>query len=124
MGFGHRVYKNYDPRAEIIRKTCHEVLAKLGDPTNPMFELALALEEAALKDEYFVKRNLYPNVDFYSGLIYKALGIPSNMFTVMFAIARTVGWVAQWMEMIAEPNQRIGRPRQLYTGSEKRDYPT
>jgi len=124
MGFGHRVYKNYDPRAEIIRKTCHEVLAKLGDPTNPMFELALALEEAALKDEYFVKRNLYPNVDFYSGLIYKALGIPSNMFTVMFAIARTVGWVAQWMEMIAEPNQRIGRPRQLYTGAEKRDYPT
>jgi len=124
MGFGHRVYKNYDPRAEIIRKTCHEVLSKLGDPTNPMFELALALEEAALKDEYFVKRNLYPNVDFYSGLIYKALGIPSNMFTVMFAIARTVGWVAQWMEMIAEPNQRIGRPRQLYTGSGKRDYPT
>lgn len=124
MGFGHRVYKNYDPRAEIIRQTCHEVLAKLGDTNNPMFELALALEEAALKDEYFVKRNLYPNVDFYSGLIYKALGIPSNMFTVMFAIARTVGWVAQWMEMITEPNQRIGRPRQLYTGSEKRDYPS
>ena len=123
MGFGHRVYKNYDPRASIIRETCHEVLAKLGDANDPLFELALALEEAALKDEYFVKRNLYPNVDFYSGLIYKALGIPCNMFTVMFAIARTTGWVAQWMEMITEPNQRIGRPRQLYTGSEKRDYP-
>lgn len=123
MGFGHRVYKNYDPRATIIRKTCHEVLAKLGDANNPLFELALALEEAALKDPYFIKRNLYPNVDFYSGLIYKALGIPCNMFTVMFAIARTVGWVAQWMEMIAEPNQRIGRPRQLYTGAARRDYP-
>ena len=124
MGFGHRVYKNYDPRANIIRETCHEVLAKLGDANDPLFELALALEEAALKDEYFIERNLYPNVDFYSGLIYKALGIPSNMFTVMFAIARTVGWVAQWMEMISEPNQRIGRPRQLYTGSERRDYPS
>ncbi len=124
MGFGHRVYKNYDPRATIIRETCHEVLAQLGDANDPLFELALALEDAALKDEYFVKRNLYPNVDFYSGLIYKALGIPSNMFTVMFAIARTVGWVAQWMEMIGEPNQRIGRPRQLYTGADRRDYPS
>jgi len=123
MGFGHRVYKNYDPRAAIIRETCHEVLAKLGDANDPLFELALALEDAALKDDYFVERHLYPNVDFYSGLIYRALGIPCNMFTVMFAIARTVGWVAQWMEMIAEPNQRIGRPRQLYTGSPLRNYP-
>lgn len=122
MGFGHRVYKNYDPRAKIIRKMCHEVLAKFGNEDDPMFELAMRLEEIALEDEYFIKRKLYPNVDFYSGIIYKALGIPTNMFTVMFAIARTVGWVAQWMEMIAEPDQRIGRPRQLYIGPEKRDY--
>jgi len=122
MGFGHRVYKNYDPRARIIRDMCHEVLNKLGDNNDPMFELALRLEEIALNDDYFVVRKLYPNVDFYSGLIYRALGIPSNMFTVMFAIARTVGWVAQWMEMIGEENQRIGRPRQLYVGAEKRDY--
>jgi len=122
MGFGHRVYKNYDPRARIIRDMCHEVLDKLGDNNDPMFELALRLEEIALNDDYFVVRKLYPNVDFYSGLIYRALGIPSNMFTVMFAIARTVGWVAQWMEMIGEENQRIGRPRQLYVGAEKRDY--
>jgi len=122
MGFGHRVYKNYDPRARIIRKMCHEVLDKLGDDRDPFFELALRLEEVALKDDYFVKRKLYPNVDFYSGLIYKALGIPTNMFTVMFAIARTVGWVAQWMEMIGEPDQKIGRPRQLYTGPACRDY--
>ena len=122
MGFGHRVYKNYDPRARIIRKMCHEVLDKLGDDRDPFFELALRLEEMALKDDYFVERKLYPNVDFYSGLIYKALGIPTNMFTVMFAIARTVGWVAQWMEMIAEPDQKIGRPRQLYTGPACRDY--
>ena len=123
MGFGHRVYKNFDPRANIIKETCHEVLAKLGDANDPLFELALALEEKALKDEYFIKRKLYPNVDFYSGLIYKAIGIPTNMFTVMFAIARTVGWVAQWMEMITEPNQRIGRPRQLYVGPTRRDHP-
>ena len=122
MGFGHRVYKNYDPRARIIRAMCHEVLARLGHKDDPLFELALRLEEIALKDEYFIERKLYPNVDFYSGLIYKALGIPTNMFTVMFAIARTVGWVAQWMEMIGEENQRIGRPRQLYTGPPKRDY--
>jgi citrate synthase len=122
MGFGHRVYKNYDPRARIIRQMCHEVLEKLGRADEPMFELALRLEEIALQDEYFVERKLYPNVDFYSGLIYRALGIPTNMFTVMFAIARTVGWVAQWMEMIGDDDQRIGRPRQLYVGPAKRDY--
>ncbi len=122
MGFGHRVYKNFDPRAKIIREMCHKVLAKLGSPDNPLFELALRLEEVALQDEYFVSRKLYPNVDFYSGMIYSALGIPRSMFTVMFAIARTVGWVAHWQEMIADPNMRIGRPRQLYTGSPPRDY--
>jgi len=122
IGFGHRVYKNYDPRARIIRKMCHEVLEKLGDANDPMFELALKLEEIALSDDYFIERKLYPNVDFYSGLIYRAIGIPTNMFTVMFAIARTVGWVAQWMEMIGEDNQRIGRPRQLYVGPGLRDY--
>ncbi len=122
MGFGHRVYKNYDPRARIIRKMCHEVLEKLGDANDPHFELALKLEEIALNDDYFIERKLYPNVDFYSGLIYRALGIPTNMFTVMFSIARTVGWVSQWMEMISEDNQRIGRPRQLYVGPTKRDY--
>ena len=122
MGFGHRVYKNYDPRAKIIRQMCYDVLEKLGDKDDPAFELALKLEEIALSDEYFIQRNLYPNVDFYSGLIYKAIGIPRNMFTVMFAIARTVGWVSQWTEMIAEENQRIGRPRQLYVGPAKRDY--
>jgi citrate synthase len=122
VGFGHRVYKNYDPRARLIRKMCHEVLEKLENRNDPMFELALKLEEIALNDEYFIERKLYPNVDFYSGLIYKALGIPTNMFTVMFAIARTVGWVAQWSEMIAEHNQRIGRPRQVYVGPTMRDY--
>jgi citrate synthase len=122
VGFGHRVYKNYDPRARLIRKMCHEVLERLGVENSPTFELALKLEEIALNDEYFIERKLYPNVDFYSGLIYKALGIPTNMFTVMFAIARTVGWVAQWSEMIAEHNQRIGRPRQLYVGPTMRDY--
>jgi len=111
MGFGHRVYKNYDPRARIIRKMCHTVLSKLCRGDDPLFELARRLEEIALSDDYFIERKLYPNVDFYSGLIYRALGIPSNMFTVMFAIARTVGWVSQWMEMISEDNQRIGRPR-------------
>jgi len=123
MGFGHRVYKNFDPRAQIIRAMCHKVLAQLGSSNNPLFELALRLEEIALKDEYFVSRKLYPNVDFYSGIIYSALGIPRSMFTVMFAIARTVGWVAHWAEMIADPTMRIGRPRQLYTGPKKRDYP-
>ena len=122
MGFGHRVYKNSDPRAKIIRAMCHKVLAKLGSADNPLFELALKLEEIALKDEYFVSRKLYPNVDFYSGIIYSALGIPRSMFTVMFAIARTVGWVAHWQEMISDPSMRIGRPRQLYTGPVQRDY--
>jgi citrate synthase len=122
MGFGHRVYKNFDPRAKIIRGACHKVLAKLGRTDNPLFELALRLEEIALKDEYFVSRKLYPNVDFYSGVIYSALNIPRSMFTVMFAIARTVGWVAHWQEMISDPAMRIGRPRQLYTGPTRRDY--
>jgi citrate synthase len=121
MGFGHRVYKNFDPRAKLIREACHRVLNKLGS-TDPLFELALRLEEIALKDEYFVSRKLYPNVDFYSGVIYRALGVPRSMFTVMFAIARTVGWVAHWMEMIADPGMRIVRPRQLYTGPTRRDY--
>jgi citrate synthase len=122
MGFGHRVYKNFDPRAKIIREMCHKVLARLGRSDSPLFELALRLEEIALKDEYFVERKLYPNVDFYSGIIYSAIGIPRSMFTVMFAIARTVGWVAHWQEMIADPSMRIGRPRQLYTGPTRRDY--
>ena len=122
MGFGHRVYKNFDPRATLIREMCHEVLKEMGDSNAPLFELALALEEVALKDEYFIEKNLYPNVDFYSGIIYRALGIPESMFTVMFAIARTVGWVAHWLEMIADPAGRIGRPRQLYTGAPLRDY--
>jgi citrate synthase len=122
MGFGHRVYKNFDPRAKIIRETCHKLLTKLGQKDNPLFELALKLEDIALKDEYFVSRKLYPNVDFYSGIIYSALGIPKSMYTVMFAIARTVGWVAHWLEMISDPNMRISRPRQLYTGPVRRDY--
>ncbi len=122
MGFGHRVYKNFDPRATIIRETCYEVLDKLPNKDDPLFELALALEEYALKDEYFIEKKLYPNVDFYSGIIYKALNIPVDMFTVMFVIARTAGWVSHWLEMMAEPSHRIGRPRQLYTGSGKRDY--
>ncbi len=122
MGFGHRVYKNFDPRAKIIRGMCYRVLEKLGKTDNPLFELSLKLEEIALKDEYFVSRKLYPNVDFYSGIIYSALGIPRSMFTVMFAIARTAGWVAQWQEMVSDPHMRIGRPRQLYTGPTQRDY--
>src|SRR5579872_1687303 len=122
MGFGHRVYKNFDPRAKIIRAMCHKVLAALGREDSPLLELALRLEEIALKDDYFIERKLYPNVDFYSGVIYSAIGIPRSMFTVMFAIARTVGWVAHWQEMIADPHMRIGRPRQLYTGATKRDY--
>jgi len=122
MGFGHRVYKNFDPRATIIREMCHKVLKQLGRTSSPMFELALELEHVALHDEYFIERNLYPNVDFYSGIIYRALGIPTSMFTVMFAIGRTVGWVAHWQEMITDPASRISRPRQLYTGSVKRDY--
>jgi citrate synthase len=122
MGFGHRVYKNFDPRARIVREMCYKVLAKLSRADNPLFELALRLEEVALKDEYFIERKLYPNVDFYSGVIYRALGIPRSMFTVMFAIARTVGWVAHWQEMISDPSMRIGRPRQLYTGPMRRNY--
>ena len=122
MGFGHRVYKNYDPRAAFIRETCHEVLDELGQGNNPMLELALALEEIALHDQYFIDRNLYPNVDFYSGIIYQALGLPKEMFTVMFALARSVGWATHWCEMMANPGLRIGRPRQLYLGSKKRNY--
>lgn len=122
MGFGHRVYKNFDPRATIIREMCHKVLDKMGRADSPLFELALELEQVALQDDYFVEKNLYPNVDFYSGIIYRALGIPTSMFTVMFAIGRTVGWVAHWREMITDPHGRISRPRQLYTGPERRDY--
>jgi citrate synthase len=121
MGFGHRVYKNYDPRAKIIREVCHRVLEELADADNPLFELALRLEEIALQDEYFVERKLYPNVDFYSGIIYRALGIPVSMFTAMFAIARTAGWIAHWMEMVTDPEQRIGRPRQIYAGEPLRE---
>jgi citrate synthase len=122
MGFGHRVYKNFDPRAKIIRDMCHRVLQKLGRTDSPLLDLAQKLEEIALRDEYFVARKLYPNVDFYSGIIYSALGIPRSMFTVMFAIARTAGWVAHWQEMVSDPHMKIGRPRQLYTGPAKRDY--
>jgi citrate synthase len=122
MGFGHRVYKNFDPRAKIIRDMCYRVLEKMGKGNNPLFDLSLKLEEIALKDDYFVSRKLYPNVDFYSGIIYSALGIPRSMFTVMFAIARTAGWVAHWQEMVSDPHMKIGRPRQLYTGPTKRDY--
>ena len=122
MGFGHRVYKNFDPRATIIREMAHKVLAKLGRTDTPMFDLALELEQRALKDDYFVEKNLYPNVDFYSGIIYRALGIPTSMFTVMFAIGRCVGWTSHWREMISDPKGKISRPRQLYTGPAKRDY--
>jgi citrate synthase len=122
MGFGHRVYKNFDPRATIIRDMCHKVLKQMGRTDSPLFELALELEQVALKDEYFVEKNLYPNVDFYSGIIYRALGIPTSMFTVMFAIGRTVGWVAHWREMITDPHGRISRPRQVYSGAAPRDY--
>jgi citrate synthase len=121
MGFGHRVYKNFDPRAKIMQATCHEVLAELGIKDEPLLDLAVALEKIALEDDYFVSRKLYPNVDFYSGIILKAMGIPTHMFTVLFAVARTVGWVSQWKEMIEEPGQRIGRPRQVYTGAAQRD---
>jgi citrate synthase len=121
MGFGHRVYKNYDPRAKIIRAMTHKVLKQLGK-SDPLLEVAVRLEEIALKDDYFIEKKLYPNVDFYSGIIYKALSIPASMFTVMFAIGRCVGWVAHWREMITDPDGRIGRPRQLYTGPTQRDY--
>ncbi|MBV9521207.1 MAG: citrate (Si)-synthase, partial [Alphaproteobacteria bacterium] len=122
MGFGHRVYKHYDPRAKIMQKTCYEVLNETGHKDDPMLEVALELERIALSDEYFIEKKLYPNVDFYSGITLKAMGFPTTMFTVLFALARTVGWIAQWKEMIEDPNQKIGRPRQLYTGETRRDY--
>ncbi len=124
MGFGHRVYKNYDPRAKIMQETCHAVLNELGIKDDKTLDLAMELERIALHDEYFVSKKLYPNVDFYSGIILKAMGFPTSMFTVLFAVARTVGWISQWKEMIEDPTQRIGRPRQLYTGHAKRDYVT
>ncbi|MBQ9682672.1 MAG: citrate (Si)-synthase [Neisseriaceae bacterium] len=122
MGFGHRVYKNMDPRAKIMKQTCDEVLNELGLQDSPKFKLAMALEQIALNDPYFIEKKLYPNVDFYSGIVLSALGIPVSMFTVIFALARTVGWISHWHEMIAEPTQKIGRPRQLYTGATRRDY--
>ncbi|MBT6094160.1 MAG: citrate (Si)-synthase [Rhodospirillaceae bacterium] len=122
MGFGHRVYKNFDPRAQVMRQTCHEVLDELGVEDEPLLDIAMELERIALEDEYFVEKKLYPNVDFYSGIIFKAMGIPTSLFTVLFAVARTVGWVAQWNEMIEDPSQKIGRPRQLYTGDVERNY--
>jgi citrate synthase len=122
MGFGHRVYKNYDPRAKIIQKACHDVLQELGIKGDPLLDLAMELEKIALSDPYFVDRKLYPNVDFYSGIILKAMGFPTSMFTALFAVSRTVGWVSQWKEMMEDPQQRIGRPRQIYTGAPRRDY--
>ncbi len=122
MGFGHRVYKNYDPRANVIQQTCHQVLDELGAKEEPLLELAIELEHIALEDDYFIKKKLYPNVDFYSGIIFRAMGIPTTMFTVLFAVARTVGWVAQWNEMIEDPVQKIGRPRQLYHGETLRHF--
>ena len=122
MGFGHRVYKNYDPRAKVMRKACHEVLDALGVQDDPLLQVALELERIALEDEYFVSKKLYPNIDFYSGITLRALGFPTDMFTVLFALARTVGWIAQWSEMLDDPNQKIGRPRQIYTGAPQRSY--
>ena len=122
MGFGHRVYKNYDPRAKVMQQTCYEVLNELGMKNNPLLETAMELERVALKDDYFIQKKLYPNVDFYSGIILQAMGFPTSMFTAIFALARTVGWIAQWKEMIEDPAQKIGRPRQLYTGATKRPY--
>ncbi|SEQ82145.1 citrate synthase [Faunimonas pinastri] len=122
MGFGHRVYKNYDPRAKLMQQTCHEVLAEVGAKDDPLLDVAMELERIALHDEYFIEKKLYPNVDFYSGITLKALGFPTTMFTVLFALARTVGWIAQWEEMIEDPKQKIGRPRQLYDGKTKREY--
>jgi citrate synthase len=121
MGFGHRVYKNFDPRAQVMRQTCHEVLEALHIE-DPLLDLAMELERIALEDPYFVEKKLYPNVDFYSGIILKAMGFPTSMFTVLFAVARTVGWISHWNEMIEDPSQKIGRPRQLYTGPTKRAY--
>jgi citrate synthase len=122
MGFGHRVYKNYDPRAKVMQKTCHEVLEAVGDRNDPLLQVARELERVALSDEYFIERKLYPNIDFYSGITLAAMGFPTSMFTVLFALARTVGWIAQWKEMMEDPSQKIGRPRQLYTGPSLRDY--
>ena len=123
MGFGHRVYKNYDPRAAVLKETCKEVLEELGQShNNPLLQIATELEKIALSDQYFIERKLYPNVDFYSGIIYQAMNIPSNMFTVLFAMARTVGWMAQWKEMHEDPEQKISRPRQLYTGYVQREF--
>jgi citrate synthase len=121
MGFGHRVYKNYDPRAKIMQKTAHEVLNELGIKDDPLLDIAIELERIALSDPYFIEKKLYPNVDFYSGIVQKALGIPTSMFTCIFALARTVGWIAQWNEMISDPDQKIGRPRQLFVGQTRRD---
>jgi citrate synthase len=121
MGFGHRVYKNYDPRAKLMRETCYEVLEELGLHDDRLFKLAMALEKIALEDDYFVQRKLYPNVDFYSGIVQRAIGIPVSLFTAIFALARTVGWIAQWNEMISDPDQKIGRPRQLYCGAVRRE---
>ena len=123
MGFGHRVYKNYDPRAKLLQETCHEVLTELGLENDPLFALAKKLEKIALEDDYFVSRKLYPNVDFYSGIVQRAIGIPVNLFTGIFALARTVGWIAQLNEMIADPEYKIGRPQQLYVGHARRDVP-
>jgi citrate synthase len=122
MGFGHRVYKNMDPRAAVMRQTCYEVLKELKLENHKLFELAMELERVALSDQYFIDHKLYPNVDFYSGIVLRALGIPVNMFTVIFAVARTVGWISQWNEMIADADHKIGRPRQLYMGANRRDY--
>ena len=122
MGFGHRVYKNYDPRAKIMQRTAHDVLSELGIKDDPLLDVAVELERIALHDDYFIEKKLYPNIDFYSGITLKAMGFPTDMFTVLFAVARTVGWIAQWSEMIEDPSQKIGRPRQLYTGAPRRDY--
>ena len=122
MGFGHRVYKNFDPRAKVMHQTCHEVFDELGIDNEPLLNIAMELEKIALEDEYFVEKKLYPNVDFYSGIIFRAMGIPTSLFTVIFAVARTVGWIAQWNEMVEDPSQKIGRPRQLYTGEVQREY--
>ena len=122
MGFGHRVYKNYDPRATVMKQSADEVLAAVGDPNDPLLQVAKELEHIALNDEYFIERKLFPNVDFYSGITLSAMGFPTTMFTVLFALARTVGWIAQWKEMIEDPSQKIGRPRQLYTGATSREF--
>jgi citrate synthase len=122
MGFGHRVYKNFDPRAKVMQETCHEVLNEIGDGDDPLLKVAMELEKIALNDPYFIDRKLYPNIDFYSGITLKAMGFPTTMFTVLFALARTVGWISQWKEMFEDPRRKIGRPRQLYNGPLRREY--